>query len=489
MKKMLILLMCLMLVLPMGAGAKTFDYTIEELIARQLQTGAVSLRVKLSAAAEGEAIAGVDAQTWETLKQALPPLQLVCTYMQSRRGATAGNCQVKGVLNQNDAALTSFALTGQGEQWFLQSELLPGKVYGLSRSLKTAFMNASAPEEGTWPNILRLFTAVNEADEEFAAQLERAMSDHMASLNRWLQSKTQVDISADQQLTQHISIPAAEMKQQIKAFLKELYQDEALLVLLRQIVPTPDAHAYLESGMLPLFEQVIDDLALEGDIVISRVYAGDGQLKTEEITLPFAGSQLLRSLKLIGGEKTAVEAVLADGSAYAFSIAGSGKAANGMYDGAYAGEISLKPAGAEKAFEALYDLEMTKGMEQYIEENASHERDQKIDVVLTLSPKDGESFAAQTITANVHLTAGASSTKAAYADTVLTWQDQKTGGKLTVNLNMHTNTALRMEEVDEALSVQMDTLNAAGREELISDIATQLNEQFAALLSRILSVP
>lgn len=489
MKKMLILLLCLMLALPMTAGAKTFDYTIEELIARQLQTGAVSLRVKLSAAAEGEAIAGVDAQTWAALGQALPPLQLVCTYMQSRRGATAGNCQVKGVLNQNDTALTSFALTGQGDKWLLESELLPGKAYALSRSLKTAFMNVTAPEEGTWPHILRLFTAVSEADESFAAQLESAMEDHMVSLNRWLQSKTQVDISADQHMTQHISVPAADMKQQIKAFLRELYADEALLMLLRQIVPTPDAHAYLESGMLPLFEQVIDGLALEGDIVVSRVYAGDGQLKQEEITLPFAGSQPLRSLKLIGGETTAVEAVLADGSAYAFSVKGSGKAANGMYDGAYEGEISLKPAGAEKAFEALYALQVKKGMEQYFEENESHERDQMIDIALTLRPKDGESFSEQKITASAHLTAGASSTKAAYVDTVITWQDVKTGGKLTVNLNLNTNSALRMDEVDEALSVQMDTLNAAGREELLADIASQMEENFAALLGRILPAP
>ena len=63
MKKILILLLCLMLALPMGASAKTFGYTIGEMITRQLQTGAVSLRMKLSATAEGEAIAGVDAQT------------------------------------------------------------------------------------------------------------------------------------------------------------------------------------------------------------------------------------------------------------------------------------------------------------------------------------------------------------------------------------------------------------------------------------------
>lgn len=489
MKRFLILLMCLLLALPVAGQAKTFDYTIQQLIVRQLQTGVVSMRVKFSAAAEGEAVAGIDAQTWEMMKGALPPLQLTCTYMQSKYGAAAGKQQIKGTLTQNEEALTSFSLTSQNEKWFLQSDLLPGKVYALSRNLKTAFMNMTAPEEDAWPNILRLFTAVSEADEEDSAQLEEAMSEHMASLNRWLQGYTKVDITADQQLIQEIRVPAADVKQQMKAFLKELYADEELLVLLRKVVPTPDAHAYLEGGMLPLFEKAIDGLQLEGEVAVSRSYDGSGQLKQEEITLPFAGGMPLRTLTIANGDQMAVKAALADGSVYAITLSGSLVSGNGMFEGMYKGEISLQPAAAEKAFEALYSLKLKKGMEQYIEENKSHERDQLIEAELTLLPKEEGAFAGQKISAAVHLTAGASSTKAAYADTELIWQDLETNGKLSLTVKLHTNTALRIDEVEEALSVQMDTESAASREELFSDAAALLQENLSVLIGKILQTP
>ncbi|MBR6786786.1 MAG: hypothetical protein IKM26_02525 [Clostridia bacterium] len=485
MKKGLILLLCLMLMLPMAASAKTFGYTIPELMQRQLQNGGASLRVKVSAEATGEAIAGVDAQTWEVLKAVLPQLKLSGTYMQSKYGEAAGSQQLKTTLLKGEDALATLVLTGQQAQWYLESDLLPGKTYSLTRDLKEAFMHLSAPQEGAWPNILRLFTALSEGDEVFSVQLEAAMNVHMASLNRWLQGYTKVEITADQQLIQHISVPAADMKQQMKAFLKEVYADEALLALLRKIVPVPDAHAYLESGMLPLFEKAIDALQLEGEVEIDRAYAGDGQLQQEEITLPFGGGMPLRSLTIADGEKMALRVTLQDGSVYAVSLTGSTQAGVGVYEGEYAGEITVQSAAAEKAFEALYTLQVKKGMEQYLEENKSHERDQLLEAEMTLRSKDGESFAEQKLTASMHLTAGASSTKAAYANTVLVWQDMASGGQMTVHLDMNTNSGLRIDSVESELSVQTDTLNAAGREELLQDVSAQLSKTLQSLLAKI----
>lgn len=486
MKKGFILLLCVMLLLPMAASAKTFGYTIPELMQRQLQNGGASLRIKVSAEAQGDAMTGMDAQTWEMLKVVLPTLKLSGTYMQSKYGEAAGNQQLKSSLLKGEDTLATLVLTGQQAQWYLESDLLPGKTYSLTRDLEDAFMNFSAPAEGTWPNILRLFVAVSEEDEDFFAQLEAAMSEHMTALNRWLQGYTKVEITADQQLIQNISVPAADMKQQMKAFLKGVYADEALLVLLRQAVPTPDAHAYLESGMLPLFEQAIDVLQLEGEVAISRVYAADGQLQQEEITLPFGGGMPLRSVTIADGKKSALRLTLQDGSVYGMSVAGSLQTGTGMYEGAYEGEITVQSAGAETAFEALYTLHVQKGMEQYLEENKSHERDQLLEAELTLRPKDGESFAEQKITASMHLTAGASSTKAAYANTVLVWQDMKSGGQLTVHLDLNTNAGLHIDSVEAELSEPVDTLHAADREELLADFSALLHESLAALLAKIL---
>lgn len=484
MKKVLLMLLCLLLVLP-AAQAKTFSYTIPELIERQLDSGGTSLRVKLTAAAQGEAIAPVDAQTWALLQNMLPQLEIGGTYFKSKSGGASGDQQVKGSLLKAEETLTAFTLTGRGDKWFLESDLLPGKVYSLSRDMKDAFMNATAPQEGEWPHILRLLNAVVSTDESFAAALDGAMNEHMASLNRWLQGYTQVEFTSGQ-LLQHIAVPAADMKQQMKDFLAELYADEALLDLLRSTAPQADAQVYLESGMLPLFCQAIDQLELAGDVVISRAYDAKGDLESEEITLPFGGGMPVSSLTLAHGKKTALKVTNAQGGVFALSFEGGVKAVTGVYEGTYAGEILWQRAGDEKAFEALFTLKASRGMEQYIEENKSRERDQKLTAELVITPADGESFSDQKLTAEVHLTAGASNTKPAYANTVLVWQDVKTGGALEIHLDINTSAGLRHSEVDEALAVQVDTADAADRSELLADMTGQFSEQLAVLLDKIM---
>ena len=483
MKKGLILLLCLALLIPAFAQAKTFRYTIPELIERQLNSGGTSLRVKVQATAEGASPALMDARVWEVMKNALADTQLTATYFKSKSGDTAGDQQVKTSLMKGENALSSLTLTGKQTQWYLESDLLPGKLYSITRDAAQAYMNLTAPEAGTWPDILRLFTAIDQADDDFKLQLESAMNEHMASLNRWLQSHTVVEIAPDanggMKMLQEICVSAADMKAQTKAFLKELYDDAALLALLRTAVPTADAQAYLESGMLKVFNQAIDDMQLEGEVIITRAYAGDGTLTGEQITLPFGSGIPVQQIVITRGETMGVDIALKSGARYAVTAKGE--------NGLYTGEISLKNAKEEKAFETLFTLAVSMGMEQYNEENASRERDQKHEFSLLLRPKAEKAFADQQITASVHLTAGASNTKPAYVDTQIIWCDLLNGGKLTLDVNLNTSSGLRHSGVDTASSVQTDTLKRAEREELLADLTQNLQSALEGLLSKLLA--
>lgn len=483
MKKAVILLLCLMLALPVMAQAKTFSYTIPELIERQLDAQS-SLRVQLTAELTGDAPAFSDAQTWELLKTMLPGLKLNGTYFKSKSQATSGNEQVKAELVKGEETLSSLILTGKENLWLLETDLLPGKVYSLSRDMQTAYLNFSQPEAGTWPDILRMFVLIDQAGEEFARQLDQAMYAHEAALNRWLQSYTEVKMIPDAQgkvqLSQEIRIPAAAVKSQIKETLKGIYADQELLALLRTILPAADAEAYLESGMLPLFNQVIDAAALEGEVVINRAYDGTGLCNSESITLPFVAGTGLKEVKIAQGMEGGISVTLSNGICYALTV-------NSEND-TYSGEISITLAQG-KSFNALYTLSLSLGAEQYIEENTSRERDQKIEAALLLQPKEEGAFNAQTLTATVHLTAGASSTKPAYIDASLTVSDMVTGGSFTVNAAANTSAGLRQSEVDAALSTQADTLPRADREALLEDVMRQINTAISAIVNRLLPAP
>lgn len=477
MKKAFILLLCLLLALPMLAQAKTFSYTIPQLIMRQLDAQS-SLRVQVTAQATGDAPAFIDAQTWELIKNLLTDAKLNATYFKSKSQATSGNEQVKAEWIRGEEALASLILTGKENLWLLESDLLPGKVYSLSRDMQTAYLNFSQPEEGEWPDILRMLVLIDGAGAEFSAQLDTALSAHISALNRWLQSYTKVEMSADAQgnvhMQQSISIPAADVKAQIKETLSGIYEDEELLALLRTILPAADAQAYLESGMLPLFSQAIDAAALTGEVVITRAYDGAGLLESESITLPFVGGTGLSEVVIRVGAESGISVTLSSGDSYALSV----KEENGVYSG----KISITPAQGE-SFAALYTLSLAVGDEQYIEENTSRERDQKIEAVLLLQPVEAGTFNAQSLTATVHLTAGASSTKPAYIEADLIWRDMVAGSALQVIAQANTSAGLRQSDVDAALSVQADTLPRADREELFADVMQQLQAAFEGFVN------
>lgn len=480
MKKVLIVLLCLMLTLPMLAQAKTFSYTIPELIVRQLDAQS-SLRVQWTAAVSGDAPAFADAQTWELLKTMLADIKLNSTYFKSKSQATSGHEQVKAELLKGEETLSTLILTGKENLWLLESDLLPGKVYSLSRDMQTAYLNLSQPESGEWPSIWRTFMLVNEADDEASRQLDAALADHIAALNSWLQGYTKVEMSPDEQgnvqLRQVIRVPAEDVKVQIKKTLSGIYADDALLALLRTLLPTADAQAYLESGMLPLFNQAIDSAALEGEIIITRAYDGEGTLASEEITLPFVDGTGLREVVISQGAESGIGITLSNGNRYALTVSGE--------NGVYHGEISITPAEGA-GFAALYTLTLSLGVEQYIEENTSRERDQQLEAALLLSPKEEGLFNAQSLTASVHLMAGASSTKAAYVDAALTWRDLVLGSQISLHAAANTSAGLRQSDVDVALATQADTLPRADREELYADVMQQLQTALSGIVNRLL---
>lgn len=479
-KRILCFFLCMMLALPFAAQAKVFDYTIPELIARQLDAQS-SLKVTVTASLEGEAPAFADQKAWAAAKEALAALELKATYFKSKSRQTAGNQQVVLTLNRSGTALSSVTLTGKGEQWFAESDLIPGKTLALTRDMKTAYLNMSRPQEGAWPDILRTLVSVYAADEAFAQKIEDALSPHMTALNKWLQGHTEVKVTSAQ-MTQEITLPSAALRKQIKKTLTDIYEDEALLSLLRSVIPTQDAAMYLEKGMLPVFLNALDAMQLEESIHIVRSYGKDGTLAREEIALPFVKGMGVEKIVLVHSDAERVlDLSLESGCRVKITANGKLNAGSGTVNG----EMLVVTAPESKAFEANYTLSLSAGAEQYIEENKSRERDQKYEASLLLTPKEAGAFGEQKITAVLHLMAGASNTKPVRIEVDLGWEDAAAGSSIKLQAKANTSSALHQSEVDAANAAVLDTLSRADRAAYLEDISAQLVQALNALMGSL----
>ena len=490
MKKIFAVLLCMTLLVSCAAAEqlRVFSYSIPRLISRQL-TSNTSLKVRLTAEGEGSAPAGMDAQVWEKLLAALPALEVSGTYMLRK---TNGNMQVTAQLKKNGEAFSALSLTGQGNDYLLETDLLPGISLAVPRQFSGLVQVLTAPEEDEWPSLWRMVASIEEAGDEYAAALETALEPHLAEINNWLKQYTDMQMNTDAAgqpvPVQTVSIPAEDLKAYTKEALAQLYADENLLALLREVVSEKDANVYLMGGMLPLYEAAIDAAALEGDVLICRQYDAQGVLSSEEITLPFVAGTGLKKLHLTSvsaqTETTrGVEMVFAAGESVQLTVRET-KTDDGH--SVYAGEIRLTNAQNE-SFAARYTLDVHMGEETYDASQKNKERRQTHEATLTLEPLVPGDFRKQQVQATVNLIAGASNTNAAHCNITLNWRDLESDTAFTLYAKSNTSTGLKVPEQDMGSAVRLENLSVQDLREWLADTAVYVQTQLAQLFNRSLT--
>ena len=478
MKRALCIALSLMLLLGTACAEqlKVFSYSIPKLIGRQLQTN-TSLRVKISAENAGSAPEGVDAQLWESMKEALPQLLLSGTYM---RRKTSGDLQITAQLAQNGDMLTGLTLTGIEQDLLLETDLLPQIMLAMPREINSIFQLLTMPQEGEWPSLWRMVSAVESAGDEYAAALDELLKPHLNNLNDWLRDYTDMYMASAAPV-QVVRVPVEAIKARIKVQLRALYADEALLTLLREVMLEEDEQVYLESGMLPLYETAIDNLSLAGEIVIERRYDTTGLLKEEKINLPFARGT---GLKLISYEKSSENGLKVNfetESGLALYLTAAENA------GSWQGEATVAIAGAT-VFSAKYALSIQLGQETYDAEQKNKERRQSHQAVLTLEPANGMTFSKQQITVTVDLIAGASNTSAAYCNVTLAWQDLQSDSAFTVRVQNNTSAPLKISEKDAGNAVRLENLSVQDLREWLGDTANSVANGLKELWEKCLEL-
>lgn len=276
MKKFLCLMMCLVLVLTTATAFAAVEYSLLEKWQRQVDFGN-GVKGTLNVAVSGEA-------EWAKLLAPLSGMPL-----QIRAIHADDNFQYRIYAEDGEEMLGLTQLYGNDEAIYLKSDLLPDTLLTLATggdwmdrvmskgenpSLHSAAMNILSIPQTSWES-----------------KWLPALSAYEAAIELWLEnyaSAPSVKRSEDGSATVLVryDIPADAVKAQIKALWGNVLQDAILLPLLRTQMNEEQQAAYLNEHLKYHYDKVIDDLALNGNVVLEREMTAKGDAVRTDMTFP-----------------------------------------------------------------------------------------------------------------------------------------------------------------------------------------------------------
>lgn len=305
MKRLLCLVLCLMLAIPV-ALAETAD-TLPKKFNRQL-VGGNGLRGYMSITASGVA---------EWLDALLP---FTATQIQIRAAGQKQGEMSEFVTDDDDWQVRFYAKNSEGKEvgntWlygdpegvYFQSELLPDTLlsvpveqvnllYQLMQGdyaeLLFAFdpMEMKAPgAQGNAPAYAAVANLLGIDNEEWTASWLPVLEKYFLQLDLWLAgySEPAAVTGEDGSLLMAVTyqIPADELKAEAKYIIGQILYDTELQNLLLPYVTMEQRMTYLNPSLVYFYEACIDALPLQGDIVLSRSMSAQGEIVSAQVALP-----------------------------------------------------------------------------------------------------------------------------------------------------------------------------------------------------------
>lgn len=458
MKKILCALLCALMLLPLGAGAQSPDSVgIAALMARQV-SGNSSFRTQLTVELGEEPAFFASAEDWQTLRALLPDLSLESAYVFSRAGDTLGNSQLSLFLKRGQDTLSTLHASGRGESWQLWGDALGQSVLLLPRDTSVllrepyitlpawggallrdaGLIGALLCDADGWPSLARGLLESAAADAAEQAALDAALQPYISQLSAWMQARTALRLERGEgggmQTISYMEADLLDCGEEALALLRMFYADDALRGILRRHMTDEEAEAYLEPGMLPLFEAAIGQMQGAGTLSLERRYAEDGALAAAKLSLPFADGARCE------WEQT--------GDAHALSYIKEDTTvrltARGGADTGWQGDFAWTKG--EKTLAGQYQLFVSMGELTIDLSDAGRERKQSGVITLLASPAEGQSYPAQSLTITLAATAGALNSQAAHYNFAFDWQELGGGAYIRAALKTRTGAAIQQAE-------------------------------------------
>ncbi len=305
MKKILCLVMCLVLVLTTAAAYAAVEYSLVEKWQRQVDFGN-GIKGTLTVSAEGEA-------EWAKL---LAPLSGVP--VEIRAIHADDDFQYRAYAEKGEDTMGLTQLYGDEENVYLHSELMPDMLLSLATG-GDAIDRISGNVQGMTPTLYSaMLNILNVPETTWEGKWEPALEAYETAIELWLESYASApsvkrDENGAATVLVRYDIPAQAVKAQIKALWGNILEDETLQTLLRSQMNQEQQDAYFNEYEKYYFDQIIDNLALEGNIVLEREMTAKGESLRSAMSFPmdYQGwtslqvNQVEKSTAIIlaGGEK------------------------------------------------------------------------------------------------------------------------------------------------------------------------------------------
>lgn len=278
MKKFLCLMMSLVLLLTAATAFAAVEYTLPEKWQRQVDFGnGVKGTVTVNVSGEAE---------WA---QMLSPLSGVPLQVRAIHQQDGGDFQYRIYAENGEEMVGLTQLYGDDEAIYLKSDLLPDVLLSLTTggdlldrlsggegknpALYSAMMNIASIPQTTWEG-----------------KWLPALSSYESSLELWLEAFASVPSVKREEsgatVLVRYDIPAEAVKSQIKTMWESVLQDETLLPLLQAQLTEEQQAAYLNPDLMYYYAQVIDGVALDGNVVLEREMTAKGEAIRTNVTLP-----------------------------------------------------------------------------------------------------------------------------------------------------------------------------------------------------------
>lgn len=498
------------LVTALALPALAAEYTLDEKIYKQVKDGS-GLKATVTFEKTGGAFSVLDTAANAAVNALLPGSELTLRYLRGV-GTLKGLEELEVLLLRGgkQAVDVRYLKGAQFEQ--LTSSLLGGIRYLDARDggVLLALITGQDP---VWPPVEGLLFKLSTAESTWQAAAARKLEAYSVKLSLWLQPFTQTETvrGADNRLQTRVtvSVPAPQLKAQIKQLLLDAYADTELLALLSQEMDGRQAAAYLQPGMLNGFFQALDGLPLSGSLVSERLLDAQGQILENRLLLPMGGARGIRQVSYTfladdtGGQSTVVvehaprNPANAAGAMTSLSFAGG--PAPGSGEVSYAGTLTFQPEAGTEGFTVAapegevpsraYGFNLLFAPSPEAVDNAVGASTRDFEFTLLVTPQGDGAPAPQSIKGTLQLQSRLNSRSATYFTGRLTWTDQGSQAQITANFTGNTAPPWNIPAIDPAGATRVDGLNAAQMQGLREQVQSTLQGALTALVAQGLMPP
>ncbi len=459
-----------------------------------------SFQGTLTGTATQEGPAFIDPVLWSVIRAYLQDYTVSFSHTNQNSTADLGSENVLTLSNSSgDVSIQNILAEDHNGIRYVRSPLLDdqGMYYAFGPNNDAVSLLTDALNDSAWPALAHVVYAIAAAGEDWQKRAQPSYNQVSIKVTGWLQNYGKTVTEADTQgrfvMTNDYVIPASAMLQEAKALLVDLFVDQDLMSLLREILTVDEQAAYLQKDMLWSFLSMIDRVKLNGDVTVRRQFSAEnGDVIFESVRLPFAETSSLK-------EMTVAHSVQEDGDLWQFR-AELAKAplegalielsAQSMGSGVWVGDVKWTPAPEKdavtepKALTFAYNLEWAQPEDVNDTYEQRYERNYKGTLVVKADESLGLPVMSLSYTGRIYSKL-ATLTSPTYLDAVLEWADLEGGAGATLSFSGKTSSRRTPVYLNEAIAsaLRLDMLDAESRSSLLGGFLHNLPARFLQLVS------